>query len=156
MKENKYDDAVFFQKYSEMSRSKYGLSGAGEWYALKKMMPDFTGKRVLDLGCGYGWHCAYAADNGAKSVLGIDISVKMLETAKHKNAREKIVYQRAAMEDLHFACSSFDCVISSLAFHSGYRFAFPQYLFLACAGRQLCFFVRASRVYGAGQSGLVL
>lgn len=36
MKENKYDDAVFFQKYSEMSRSKYGLSGAGEWYALKK------------------------------------------------------------------------------------------------------------------------
>lgn len=117
MKENKYDDAVFFQKYSEMSRSKYGLSGAGEWYALKKMMPDFTGKRVLDLGCGYGWHCAYAADNGAKSVLGIDISVKMLETAKHKNAREKIVYQRAAMEDLHFACSSFDCVISSLAFH---------------------------------------
>ena len=118
MKENKYDDAVFFQKYSEMSRSKYGLSGAGEWYALKKMMPDFTGnERVLDLGCGYGWHCAYAADNGAKSVLGIDISVKMLETAKHKNAREKIVYQRAAMEDLHFACSSFDCVISSLAFH---------------------------------------
>ena len=31
MKENKYDNAVFFEKYSEMERSKQGLKGAGEW-----------------------------------------------------------------------------------------------------------------------------
>ena len=37
MKENKYDDSVFFQKYSEMSRSKYGLQGAGEWQEFQKM-----------------------------------------------------------------------------------------------------------------------
>ena len=30
MKENKYDDEVFFNKYKEMSRSVYGLKGAGE------------------------------------------------------------------------------------------------------------------------------
>lgn len=53
MKENKYDDPVFFQKYSEMNRSKYGLQGAGEWQEFQKMMPDFTDKEVLDLGCGY-------------------------------------------------------------------------------------------------------
>ena len=76
MKENKYDDEVFFKKYSEMSRSKYGLKGAGEWYQFKKLLPDFKGKRVLDLGCGYGWHCAYAAENGANSVLGVDLSEK--------------------------------------------------------------------------------
>ena len=52
MKENKYDDPVFFQKYSEMNRSKYGLQGAGEWQEFQKMMPDFTDKEVLDLGCG--------------------------------------------------------------------------------------------------------
>lgn len=52
MKENKYDDSVFFQKYSEMSRSKYGLQGAGEWQEFQKMMPDFSDKEVLDLGCG--------------------------------------------------------------------------------------------------------
>lgn len=56
MKENKYDDNIFFQKYSQMSRSQKGLAGAGEWETLKKMLPDFKGKRVLDLGCGYGWH----------------------------------------------------------------------------------------------------
>lgn len=74
MKENKYDDEVFFRKYNEMNRSKYGLKGADEWYQLKNLLPDFKDKRVLDLGCGYGWHCAYAAENGAKKLLGVDLS----------------------------------------------------------------------------------
>ena len=30
MKENRYDDPVFFEKYSQMSRSQQGLAGAGE------------------------------------------------------------------------------------------------------------------------------
>ena len=29
MKENRYDDPLFFQKYSEMPRSQLGLQGAG-------------------------------------------------------------------------------------------------------------------------------
>ena len=76
MKENKYDDPGFFKKYSQMIRSKEGLKGAGEWYLFREMMPDFSDKKVLDLGCGYGWHCLYAVQNGAKSVLGTDISPK--------------------------------------------------------------------------------
>ena len=81
MKENKYDNDEFFRKYGEMERSKKGLSGAGEWHELQKLMPEFKGKTVLDLGCGYGRHCKYAADNGAKRVVGTDISHKMLEKA---------------------------------------------------------------------------
>ena len=57
MKENKYDDTVFFQKYSQMDRSVQGLAGAGEWPALQAMLPDFRAKRVLDLGCGFGGFC---------------------------------------------------------------------------------------------------
>ena len=57
MLENRYDDDVFFEKYGEMSRSRLGLAGAGEWPTLQPMLPPFEGKRVLDLGCGYGWHC---------------------------------------------------------------------------------------------------
>ena len=85
MKENKYDNEEFFLKYSQMDRSKRGLKGAGEWSELQKVLPDFASKRVLDLGCGYGWHCIYAAEHGAESVTGIDISEKMLETAGEKN-----------------------------------------------------------------------
>lgn len=117
MKENKYDNTEFFKKYSEMSRSQKGLAGAGEWSELQKLLPDFKHKRVLDLGCGYGWHCGYAAVNGAAYVEGIDLSEKMLQVAEEKNSMDCIHYTRSAMEDLVYEEGSFDVILSSLAFH---------------------------------------
>lgn len=117
MKENKYDEEIFFEKYSRMDRSRQGLQAAGEWSELQKLLPDFTGKRVLDLGCGYGWHCRYAAEQGAAWVLGTDISHKMLREAHTRNQLPNVEYRCAAMEDLDFAPANFDVVISSLAFH---------------------------------------
>lgn len=117
MKENKYDEGIFFEKYSQMSRSVQGLQGAGEWRELERMLPDFQDKRVLDLGCGYGWHCRYAAEHGARSVLGTDISARMLETAKKRNAHPLVTYRQCAMEDLSFDEKCFDVILSSLAFH---------------------------------------
>ena len=58
MKENRYDDKAFFDQYSQMARSQQGLAGAGEWPTLRALLPDFSGKQVLDMGCGYGWHAA--------------------------------------------------------------------------------------------------
>ncbi|QNU68093.1 class I SAM-dependent methyltransferase [Ruminiclostridium herbifermentans] len=117
MKQNKYDDSIFFEKYSNMERSKNGLEAAGEWHELKKMMPNFLNKRVLDLGCGFGWHCRYAAENGAKSAIGVDISQKMLSEARKKTSSEKIQYICMPIEEIDFPTDSFDVVISSLAFH---------------------------------------
>lgn len=117
MKENKYDDPVFFEKYSQMTRSRQGLDGAGEWNTLKRLLPDFSGKRVLDLGCGYGWHCIYAMEQGAKSVTGVDLSEKMLETARAKTKYQEVTYLQMPIEDIDFEADSFDIVISSLAFH---------------------------------------
>lgn len=117
MKENKYDDEVFFEKYSQMYRSIYGLQGAGEWHEFEKLLPDFQGKRVLDLGCGYGWYCQYAMEHHAQYVLGVDISKRMLETAKQKHAHPQIEYRQIAMEDLTLEPDSFDVVFSSLALH---------------------------------------
>lgn len=114
---NKYDDPVFFEKYSQMSRSQLGLDGAGEWRTLQPLLPDFTGKRVLDLGCGYGWHCIYAMEHGAASVTGIDISQKMLEVAKKKTTFPQVQYRCMPIEKMDFAPESFDIVLSSLAFH---------------------------------------
>lgn len=117
MKENRYDDPVFFEKYSHMPRSERGLEAAGEWEALQALLPDFTGKRLLDLGCGYGWHCAYALEHGAAAVTGVDISEKMLAVAREKTGAGHVCYIRAAMEDVDFPDGSFDVVLSSLALH---------------------------------------
>lgn len=116
MKQNIYDKKAFFTKYSQMNRSVKGLSGAGEWKTLEKMLPDFKGKRVLDLGCGFGWHCQYAIEHRAASVTGVDISEKMLAVAKAKT-NNKISYIQRPLEDVDFPKDSFDVVISSLTFH---------------------------------------
>ena len=117
VKENRYDDPVFFEKYSQMDRSRFGLSAAGEWETLKAMLPDFSEKRVLDLGCGYGWHCRFAAEHGAAFVLGVDLSRKMLQTAEKQTTQNNVVYRCCAIEDFKSDAADFDVVISSLAFH---------------------------------------
>ena len=117
MKENKYDEENFFSKYSAFPRSVEGLNAAGEWHELQKMLPDLNDKRVLDIGCGFGWHCRYAAENGASYVLGIDLSEKMLAEARKTTESPIIEYQRMAMEDIHFPPDTFDIVLSSLALH---------------------------------------
>lgn len=117
MKENKYDDIQFFNQYKQMARSVGGLQAAGEWHELKKMMPDFKNKRVLDLGCGFGWHCRYAIEQGAKSVVGVDLSEKMLHEAREKTTSPLIEYVQMPIEDIDYSENSFDVVISSLVFH---------------------------------------
>lgn len=117
MKENKYDDEIFFEEYSRFPRSVEGLSAAGEWKELQKLLPPFEGKRVLDIGCGFGWHCVYAAQQGAAYVLGTDISEKMLAVAREKTPFPQVEYHCMAMEDLDFPAGSFDVALSSLALH---------------------------------------
>lgn len=122
MKQNKYDDADFFDQYSQLPRSVGGLDAAHEWKTFRALLPSLQGKRVLDLGCGFGWHCRYAREHGAASVIGVDISAKMLARAQEINNDPGIQYIQAAIEDIDFPSASFDVVISSLAFHYVERF----------------------------------
>lgn len=112
-----YDDPEFFKHYQSMPRSQGGLAAAGEWPTFKKILPDLTDKRVLDLGCGYGWHCRYASEHGAQSVLGVDASEKMLAVAKAQTSAANISYLHSDLTQLNLPPASFDVVISSLVLH---------------------------------------
>ncbi|MCC8194493.1 MAG: class I SAM-dependent methyltransferase [Deltaproteobacteria bacterium] len=117
MRENKYDDPHFFALYSAMPRSVQGLAAAGEWPVLRKLLPPLEEKRVLDLGCGFGWHCRYAAEQGATSVVGVDLSEKMLDRARKETPFPNVTYIRSGIEDFAFGSGVYDVVISSLALH---------------------------------------
>lgn len=117
MKENKYDNEAFFEQYSQMSRSQEGLKGAGEWHVLRSLLPNLQNKQILDLGCGYGWHCKYAVEQGAAGVMGIDLSQKMIQKAQQINADPRIEYRVSAVEDFEYPAAQFDVVLSSLTFH---------------------------------------
>jgi 2-polyprenyl-3-methyl-5-hydroxy-6-metoxy-1,4-benzoquinol methylase len=117
VKQNKYDESEFFAEYSRMPRSIQGLAAGLEWITFRALLPDLREKRVLDLGCGFGWHCRYAQEHGARVVVGIDLSEKMLERARATTYQPEIEYHRCAIEDIDFAANQFDIVISSLALH---------------------------------------
>ncbi|WP_078551576.1 class I SAM-dependent methyltransferase [Bacillus alkalicellulosilyticus] len=117
MKQNKYDDSQFFAAYEKMPRSTKGLEGAGEWYVFKELIPNLQNKNVLDLGCGFGWHCRYAREQQASLVIGVDISMKMIERARQQTSDPFITYVNIPIEEISFEEAQFDVVISSLAFH---------------------------------------
>lgn len=115
--DNAYDNAKFFEEYSKMPRSKEGLRSAGEWRQLKTLFPPLQGKSVLDLGCGYGWHCKFAVEQGAANVLGLDLSQNMIEEARKRNQEKQIEYRICGIEEYEYPTNTWDCVISNLVLH---------------------------------------
>lgn len=81
------------------------------------MLPELGGRRIVDLGCGFGWFARHAAGQGAKSVLGFDISERMIDRARHETTDPNIRYEIADLEALNLPPASFDLAYSSLAFH---------------------------------------
>jgi len=98
--QNIYDDEAFFEAYSRLPRSVQGLEGAPEWPALRAHLPALEGRRVLDLGCGFGWFCRWAREHGAAAVLGLDVSERMLGRARAESHDPAIAYVRADLERL--------------------------------------------------------
>lgn len=123
MSQNIYDNPGFFELYSKMQRSVSGLEGANEWPRLRSFIPNLTGRRVLDLGCGFGWFARWAKEQGAEAVHGVDISQNMLERARRLSEEGKhdgITYQLADLDGLRLPerdNGAYDMVFSSLAFH---------------------------------------
>lgn len=117
MSQNIYDNQTFFDGYAQLSRSVQGLDGAPEWPTIRSILPDLQGKKVVDLGCGYGWFCRSAREQGAAQVLGMDLSEKMLGKAKEMTEDPAIEYRQQDLEALQLPAASFDLVYSSLTLH---------------------------------------
>lgn len=116
-KQNVYDNEVFFEGYRRLRQKEGNANALFETPALFSLLPDLKGKRILDLGCGCGDHCAEFIRLGAASVTAIDISAKMLEAAREQNADPKISYINMPMEDISSLEGGFDIAVSSLAIH---------------------------------------
>jgi len=117
MAQNIYDDPAFFSGYSRLPRQVHGLAGAPEWPAIRELLPDLTGKRVIDMGCGFGWFARWAREHGAASVVGLDLSERMIERARADTSDAAIEYRVADLETFELPPAAFDFAYSALAFH---------------------------------------
>jgi len=115
--QNIYDDPEFLAGYVTLDRQVRGLDGAAEWPTLRSLLPDLAGRRVVDLGCGFGWFSRWANTSGAASVVGRDISTKMLERARADTTAASVEYRRSDLDHLDLAPDSADVVFSSLTLH---------------------------------------
>jgi SAM-dependent methyltransferase len=117
MAQNIYDTTDFFEGYSKLPRQVLGLDGAPEWPAIKQMLPSLAGKRIVDLGCGFGWASRWMREHGAVSVLGFDLSENMIRRAKADTQDADIEYRIADLETLDLPEAAFDLAFSALTFH---------------------------------------
>ncbi|MDA1257218.1 MAG: class I SAM-dependent methyltransferase [Chloroflexi bacterium] len=116
MPQNIYDDPEFFAGYDRMRTHGISLPETLEQPAIRSLLTNVQNKRVLDMGCGAGVMSNWLVEQGAENVLGVDVSIRMLEKAR-ENPHPRIEYRQIAAEDLEFPDGSFDLVVSSLMFH---------------------------------------
>ncbi len=115
--QNPYDNAEFFQSYLELREKESSLNHTIEIPAVKSLLNEFSDKIILDLGCGYGEACKWYISQGARNVIGVDGSERMIGRARVINCHDRIEYICESMENIEFPDDRFDIVTSSLAFH---------------------------------------
>lgn len=113
---NAYDDEKFFLSYTAL-RTGLNYNDLLETPAMLSLIGDVRGKDIIDLGCGFGKTAKTLANMGAKSILAVDISEKMLKKAEEEYSSDRIEYRKLDLNDLGTISGYFDIAYSSLAFH---------------------------------------
>lgn len=69
-------------------------------------------KKVLDIACGSGYGCEILLENGAKYVVGSDISEETINYAKKNYQKKNIEFIINDIKKLDFLDEEFDCIVS--------------------------------------------
>ena len=89
---------------------------------IKEILPytSFTGKKILDAGCGTGEYSQEIAEY-AKEVLGFDAAEEAIKKAQESYKKENLTFQKLNVYQLPFEKNTFDIVISRAILHHLYE-----------------------------------
>ena len=116
-KDNVYNDEQIFNEYLKYRNDEDSPHTIEVKPIIIDLVDNLNGKKILDVGCGAGDLAYYFSENGAKSVLGIDISERAITYANHFNKKDNIEYKVMNICDLDKLNSKFDIVISDMVFN---------------------------------------
>ena len=113
---NSYNDEKVLNRYIESRIDTKSPHNQTIKEKLFDLVGDYSGKTILDLGCGIG---IFSKDfsNKAQKVVGIDISEKCIEYAKSKNSSDNIDYFTMNINNLNLIKEKFDIVFSDMVFN---------------------------------------
>jgi len=113
---NSYNDEKVLNKYIESRIDTKSPHNQTIKEKLFDLVGDYSGKTILDLGCGIG---VFSKDlsNKAQKVVGIDISEKCIEYAKSKNNSDNIDYFTMDINNINLIKEKFDIVFSDMVFN---------------------------------------
>jgi SAM-dependent methyltransferase len=96
-----YDDSLISSYSEHIQRYRFSLSYC-------------KNKTVLDAGCGVGYGSSYLASNGAKAVVGVDISDVALSEAESKFKKPNLTFKKGDVQALDRLApiETFDIVIN--------------------------------------------
>lgn len=116
MVQNIYDDHQFYEGYKKIRNNKYSYNEMIEMPIMKEQLPDVSGKKVLDIGCGMGKFIQYILPMNPVSVTGIDISRNMIDYARQSMTDPTVEFIVSDIMEFNSE-GKYDVIISSLAFH---------------------------------------
>lgn len=111
-----------YQKYNDKLFSRWAPIYDGFELVLFKVRDQITeainpkGKAALDVATGTG-SLAISLSHKAKTVVGIDLSAKMLDVAKKKRTKENLSFLQMDASKMTFPDHEFDIVTISLGLH---------------------------------------
>lgn len=119
------DNKALFKENSKINFNKqaeiYDEKGDGKFVApmygeIVNRIMEANPKKILDVGCGTGNVLMKLTTKKDFSLYGLDISEKMIETAK-KNLEDKAELKVGDSEDMPWGDNSFDVVVCNASFH---------------------------------------
>jgi ubiquinone/menaquinone biosynthesis C-methylase UbiE len=115
--------------YNEKNQTTYHLVRRWIWRAIGEFrrneeahdLYDAAGKDVLDYGCGPGYLARHLIDEGAKSVVGIDVSDAEIERARERvreqGIEDRCTFLAADAHAMEFPDDSFDVIVGDSILH---------------------------------------
>lgn len=117
IKEDWNDTAVAYELFNNSPDSySYNI----EWKCIQNMLPELSGKSVLDLGCGTGIFTFLLERQNPEKIVGIDLSDEMLKIAE-KKAKERKSKAEFLLGDaakaFDYVQAEYDFIFSSTTTH---------------------------------------
>lgn len=82
---------------------------------------DLNGKRIMELGSGSGWFAVFLAQQGAREVIGYEISPRMVQVGERRanlaGFSNQIEFRRQPVEDMPVEDVGFDLIVGISVLH---------------------------------------